>query len=206
MRFRNRIALSGLVLALSLLSCAPSSHTFDPTGEADGGGGGGEKTSAPFTPDYATIKDLFERNRCLECHTKAKGDKGGVNLEGYANAKMHALVSRDEVEANSMPIENPKVTAEDKALLRAWVAAGMPETVIDFANIQSQILTPHCVKCHKEYAQYAKVALELKAIKSEVETNRMPKRAAPLSDALKALLADWILQGAPEFGPNSKNR
>lgn len=71
---------------------------------------------------------------------------------------------------------------------------------LDFAIVKAQIFTPRCVRCHQEFADYAKVALELNQIQDAVLTNRMPPRG-PLSDELKGLLTEWIGNGAPEITP-----
>lgn len=72
---------------------------------------------------------------------------------------------------------------------------------LDFATVRAQIFTPHCIRCHGRFEEYAKVALELNRIQDAVVANRMPPRV-PLSGELKSLLSEWINKGAPETAPS----
>lgn len=68
---------------------------------------------------------------------------------------------------------------------------------LDFALMSERLFGPRCLSCHVQYATYTGVRAELEAIAKAVESNRMPK-GAPLPGPLKALLRDWIQNGAPE--------
>lgn len=72
-----------------------------------------------------------------------------------------------------------------------------PES-LDFAIVQSKIMTPYCVTCHEQYASYVAVRREVDAIAAAVNSNRMPRTGGPLPDSLKRLLGAWIAAGAPE--------
>jgi hypothetical protein len=85
------------------------------------------------------------------------------------------------------------------------------EEVVDFASVRSQILAPRCFSCHSEAAgneggvnleTYENVNVRLSAIQTTVNTNQMPP-SRPLPDNLKALLNNWIENGAPENTPNA---
>jgi mono/diheme cytochrome c family protein len=69
---------------------------------------------------------------------------------------------------------------------------------VSFSRINSEIMTPHCVKCHPGYSDYRTVASDVKKIVSAVNENRMPKNAPPLDNDLKLLLSVWDAQGTPE--------
>lgn len=72
-----------------------------------------------------------------------------------------------------------------------------PES-LNFAIIQSKIMTPYCLTCHEQYASYAAVRREVDAISAAVTSNRMPRTGGPLPNDLKRLLQAWITAGAPE--------
>lgn len=73
---------------------------------------------------------------------------------------------------------------------------------IDFKTINEAIIQPHCITCHQQYATYDGVKNEANNILNAVNSNRMPKNAAPLSSAKKQLLAMWVAAGAPQGGEN----
>lgn len=90
------------------------------------------------------------------------------------------------------------------------IAAAFTQEEIAAANFQfikDKVFTPHCLKCHASDVQRGDVNLEdystafqlRKEIRSEVEADRMPRRAPPLSPELKELLFSWIDNGAREL-------
>lgn len=96
----------------------------------------------------------------------------------------------------------------DQALI-AISAAFTPEEIAaaNFQFIKDKIFTPHCLKCHASDVQRGDVNLEdystafqlRNEIRSEVDADRMPRRAPPLSPELKELLFSWIDNGAREL-------
>lgn len=188
--------------------------------------------TAPFkqgeTLGFEVVKTILGRNSCFECHAVARGNRGGVNLETYANAKAQAMGIAATSLSGFMPIGGPRVSVEDQAILQAWANAGAPETStlplpgaeapvptpepeprpnpapapppsgLDFQQVKAAIFTPHCISCHASFGNYARVAARLPDIQRAIDTNFMPKDAPPLSAELKTMLADWISSGAPE--------
>ncbi len=81
-----------------------------------------------------------------------------------------------------------------------------PGTGLGFQTIRSQILEPHCLKCHSSAVHKAGVVLEgyeqvfalQEKIRTAIETDDMPRRAPPLSPELKQLLFTWLDAGLPE--------
>lgn len=69
---------------------------------------------------------------------------------------------------------------------------------LDFKAISDNIIKPHCLSCHQQYSSYEGVKNEISNILNAVESNRMPKNAAPLSRGKKELLAAWAAAGAPQ--------
>jgi hypothetical protein len=185
--------------------------------------------TAPFkqgeTLGFEVVKTILGRNSCFECHTAARGNRGGVNLETYVNAKAQALGIAATTLSGFMPIGGPRVSVADQAILQSWADAGAPETStlplpgpipepmpspgpapipapagLDFEKVKAAIFTPHCIGCHASFGNYARVAASIPEIQRSVDTNFMPKNAPPLSAELKTMLAEWISSGAPENG------
>jgi uncharacterized membrane protein len=82
-----------------------------------------------------------------------------------------------------------------------------PNAPVTFAEINSRIIQPHCLRCHSvgggndggvNLESYSAVKGQLVAIRlSTVESARMP-REGTMSANLRALLGAWIEQGGPE--------
>lgn len=71
---------------------------------------------------------------------------------------------------------------------------------LDFATVQSVVLGPKCVGCHKAYSRYDAVKTALADIREAVFVLRtMPQRPLVISAGEKEILAAWFDQGAPEF-------
>ncbi|CAN5630796.1 hypothetical protein BH10BDE1_BH10BDE1_10280 [soil metagenome] len=77
---------------------------------------------------------------------------------------------------------------------------------VDFALVSKQVFQPHCLKCHSTDVAKGDVVLDVynsaflarAEVRKNVEKDAMPRKAAPLSPELKALLFAWIDAGAPE--------
>ncbi len=169
---------------------------------------------------FEIVKTILARNKCLECHSAERGNRGGLNLESYASVKPAAASVASTTASGFMPLGGPRVNVGDVAVLQAWADAGAPEisalplpgaenlgpqTPVDeptprsgFATVKAAIFTPHCIGCHSGFGEYARVAARLPDIQRAVDTNIMPMGGPPLSAELKTLLNDWIAQGAPE--------
>lgn len=80
-----------------------------------------------------------------------------------------------------------------------------PKSLVDFAQIKKTIIDTSCIQCHLGYSNYQTVRGDVDNILSQVLTNRMPKNASPINDELKALLQEWVNDGAPEFVVSSDN-
>ncbi|MBC7531878.1 MAG: hypothetical protein H7318_09885 [Oligoflexus sp.] len=79
-----------------------------------------------MTWDYVN-KTVFIPN-CISCHSLAGGNKGRVNLETYANVKARIDdIEFEVISQQSMPPDAP-VDSEAANALKAWIAAGIPET------------------------------------------------------------------------------
>lgn len=216
----HRILLISFTL-LTLAACdKPSHNTFVIAGPPD-------RLKGEDTLGFGVVSAILGNNRCSKCHDSFKN---------YPAVKGEITEIVSQIESGAMPDDRgPRVPANELEILKAWMAAGSPETsnlplpgvgqqpgdeekpgdeeipveeeqpieeeqpkLINFERLRAEIFQPHCVQCHKGFIDYAKVVKRLDEIQAEVNSNRMPKDAAPLSDELKALLAAWIQMGAPE--------
>lgn len=73
---------------------------------------------------------------------------------------------------------------------------------LSFTQVRDQIFAPKCLSCHSQYGEYDAVKSNLNAIMTSIETNRMPKNAAPLTQSEKELMRAWVKLGAPN-SPNA---
>jgi len=113
---------------------------------------------------YAIVKEKIFEPHCTECH----GNKGGVNLETYANVKLNLNdIARTTVEQKTMP-KNGALAKDEITLLSEWIKAGAPEFAkgeiptpppstpppetpkleATYASIRENIFVPRCLKCH----------------------------------------------------------
>lgn len=66
---------------------------------------------------------------------------------------------------------------------------------INFDKIKNEILTPHCIKCHKGYDDYQNVKNDISKIERAIRTGTMPKNDEPLSTKKHELVLGWIKGG-----------
>lgn len=83
---------------------------------------------APAGPVFAEVFTQVIGPRCAGCHSEAGGNRGGVNLETFANVKSE-LAAIDEAVATGFmpPRRSGPLTPEQKDLLARWIAAGAPQ-------------------------------------------------------------------------------
>src|SRR4051812_19777203 len=90
------------------------------------GNGGGQRDFSKATLSYSTVRDAVFIPYCTTCHSKARGDKGHVNLESYPNVFSLRAQIRAAVFSGDMP-DDKTLPAAETQLLFAWIDAGAPE-------------------------------------------------------------------------------
>lgn len=75
---------------------------------------------------FAKIKNEVFVPKCFNCHGNG-ASAGGINLETYASTRPSAFQIKSSVESGRMP-RGDTLTAEQKAMVSAWVDNGAPET------------------------------------------------------------------------------
>jgi hypothetical protein len=83
--------------------------------------------SAPSNRDFVTVKEILDKS-CAACHDWTASwesiTAGGRIVPGAPEKSLlFQKIARDE-----MPLEGDKLTAEQKAFIRGWIAAGAPAT------------------------------------------------------------------------------
>ncbi len=91
----------------------------------------------PQAPTYeATVRPLFDKYGCLDCHNPQKVRKSKVDLTTYTTAMKDVRAGDIDSSKLIKMIVNGKmppkksgkhVSDEDLATLKAWIAAGAPE-------------------------------------------------------------------------------
>lgn len=80
-------------------------------------------------------------------------------------------------------------------------------TLIDYAQIKTQIIAPNCYACHTAASgnqgginleTYQNVLNHLVDIQADIADGSMPKNSNPLSANEKSLLNTWVSQGSPQ--------
>jgi len=75
---------------------------------------------------FATIKNQILGPQCLRCHSSAGGNRGGVNLETYANVKARLTGIQSAINNNFMP-PSGALAQNLKTLFNTWVTGGAIE-------------------------------------------------------------------------------
>jgi uncharacterized membrane protein len=84
---------------------------------------------APSNPTFATVNARIFSTQCLKCHDAngVKPPKAGVALNTYADVISNLDdIQEEALIEESMPPSGP-LSADDEALLKAWISAGTPQ-------------------------------------------------------------------------------
>lgn len=169
----NRLAL--LLLCIFQWGCnyslTKSPLAFRPTQA------GLEQFPAGKIADYNLVANSILKPRCLECHSGAGGNDGGINLETYENVIANLGIIKDEVASGSMPKNREKLSAKEKEVLFAWIDAGGPKegsvskteptpaptpipvplptpepspTTFTYEMVNTAVIQPRCISCHSD--------------------------------------------------------
>jgi hypothetical protein len=99
--------------------------SIDADDSIDGGGAGGA-TSVPDAAPTASVSYALQIaplvQKSCSCHVSLGT---APPLNNYANTKANASASNSAIAAGTMPPGSP-LSAADKALFQAWIAAGTP--------------------------------------------------------------------------------
>lgn len=75
--------------------------------------------------DWETIRTTVVQPKCLNCHAEPT-NRGGVNLETYANVQSRLAVIDQVIKDGSMP-RRTTLTPEEKEMILTWIQIGAPE-------------------------------------------------------------------------------
>lgn len=96
-----------------------------------------DQGSQGIVPEQLSFKLVTEKvlqAKCLNCHADATGNRGGLNLETYANFIAALEDVRAEVEGKTMPRRpGPPLTDAEFKLLMDWIDGGANEFAKEIA-------------------------------------------------------------------------
>lgn len=115
-------------------------------------------------PDFNVIMTKVIKPRCLECHSAAGGNKGGLNFESYEVVYRSRHVSKSSIEINSMPQNRAPLSPDQKRLFLTWLQDGAPEKrgvkpisnpippnqdlPLNYATVSKLVIADKCLTCH----------------------------------------------------------
>lgn len=126
-------------------------------------GAAGARALGPL--DFQTVQANVLGPRCYGCHLPETGNKGNSNLATYNDVRAQlGRVAFRSLETKDMPPGDP-LSADEMALLTAWMDAGAPEQAIpggrdpderaldegptDFRKISRGVFAGKCLSCHQ---------------------------------------------------------
>ncbi|MGE3757294.1 MAG: hypothetical protein AB7H97_06035, partial [Pseudobdellovibrionaceae bacterium] len=112
-----------LVLATAFIGC---NYNRVRGAAQNGSPSEGENVRLMASMDYASIHFAVIGPSCLNCHSNATGNQGGVNFETYAQvrANLNRIYFRS-IQKKDMPPAG--LDFQQQELLKAWIEAGAPE-------------------------------------------------------------------------------
>ncbi len=158
---------------------------------------------------------VLDAERAIRYHGRID-DQYGVGYGRDKPERQDLRAAIDDLLAGR-PVEVPETIAVGCLIGRARKPTG--ESTVTYSNQIARLLDKHCVECHREgeiapfeLTSYAEVAGWADMIEEVVRQQRMPPwhanpehgqfaNARGMSEAEKALLYEWVRQGAPEGDP-----
>lgn len=161
-----------LFICFGGFGCNYSLSKISAAQKGDGGFGSIEALPPGTLVSYQVIAASIMQPKCLECHSSAGGDDGGINLETYENIAANLGIIKSEVQSNSMPKNRPMLTAKEKEILFTWIDNGGPRNntptqtpiippveppvpptepdvqFISYEMVNTQVIAPRCLGCH----------------------------------------------------------
>lgn len=120
---------------------------------------------------YAMVQDKVFKPSCVQCHSKAAGNGGGVNLESYTSVSANlSKINSSVFESHKMP-KTGALSEDQLAMLDAWIKAGGPENANPLAgppptpaealaeirtHFESKVkplVQRACMECHDSHAK-----------------------------------------------------
>lgn len=167
--------------------------------------------------DYQSVRNFILGPQCLNCHSQASGNRGGLNLESYeaVKLKLNQIYYRS-IEVKDMPpggldknsYEGLKNWIENGAQQQASVQSLNLKGPLAWQELKTQIFQYKCLECHSSPNPEGKLDLsEYQVFKDNINTifdhvfvkQDMPMAPYPsLSLSEKNAILKWISQGMPQ--------
>lgn len=167
--------------------------------------------------DYQSVRKLILAPQCLNCHSNAAGNRGGLNLESYESVKLKLnQIYYRSIEVKDMPpggldknsFEALKGWIENGAQQQASVQTLNLKGAVGWQELKSQVFQYKCLECHSAPNPEGKLDLsEYQVFKDNINSvfdhvfvkQDMPMAPYPsLSLSEKNAILKWISQGMPQ--------
>ncbi len=138
--------------------------------------------------------------KCITCH-ESFNDEAAIQeyIVPGEPAESPFFLS---LEDGSMPMDDTALSTEELEIVRTYILGLRPtpqREMITFEQLKTQILGPHCLRCHRSMANEANLMgwVDLSNPVSSkmyvtVKNGSMPKRAAPLSAEQQEFILQYI--------------
>jgi mono/diheme cytochrome c family protein len=170
-----------------------------------------ESIKAPEVPTTPVVSGSFEEVKqkilvphCLKCHEDVDNEK--ALMEWITPAKPEESPFYVAIKSGEMPQDGSPLSEEEMLLVEKYISSMKPVEIeietpsVSFADINSNILVPKCLGCHKKMGDEALLISkwvtlgdpENSKMYKSVVNGSMPKKADRLSDEEIAAIASYI--------------
>lgn len=148
--------------------------------------------------DFTRLKDGFFTDKCIVCHSGMKEEAGlkkSITPGEPEKSKIYKIILSGKMPKNYAPI-----TSAELALVHDYITdLGTSEPKVSFEQLQTEVLGPKCIKCHKGMKEEAGIQWgvvpgkpdESKIYKA-MANGSMPKQISPVTESELQLLYNYI--------------
>ena len=159
-------------------------------------------TTVVVAGSFEEVKQKILVPHCLKCHEDV--DNETVLMEWITPAKPEESPFYVAIKSGEMPQESSRLSADEQALVEKYISSMKPKAEVEiattFAEINTNILAPKCLGCHKKMGDETLLISkwvtpgdpENSRMYKSVVNGSMPKNAERLSDKEIQAIARYI--------------
>ena len=159
-------------------------------------------TTVVVAGSFEEVKQKILVPHCLKCHEDVDNEK--VLMEWITPAKPEESPFYVAIKSGEMPQESSRLSADEQALVEKYISSMKPKAEVEiattFAEINTNILAPKCLGCHKKMGDETLLISkwvtpgdpENSRMYKSVVNGSMPKNAERLSDKEIQAIARYI--------------
>jgi mono/diheme cytochrome c family protein len=159
-------------------------------------------TAVVVAGSFEEVKQKILVPHCLKCHQDVANEK--VLMEWITPAKPEESPFYLAIKSGEMPQESSPLSADEQALVEKYISSMKPEAEVEiattFAEINTNILAPKCLDCHKKMGDETLLISkwvtpgdpENSRMYKSIVNGSMPKKAERLSDKEIQAIARYI--------------